>query len=84
MYTYIWGVIVGSVGVYVRVNRKLLEEFTRLAHRLGMSRSEAIRRAMEMFLERSRGESVTSRMRGLVRSKLSLKELEEAYLVYKL
>ena len=53
---YIYGVcIVGSVGVYVRVDRRLLEEFTRLAHRLGMSRSEAIRRAMEMFLERYRG-----------------------------
>lgn len=57
---------------------------TMLAHRLGISKSGAIRRAMEMFLERSRGESVTFRMRGLVKSKLSLKELEEAYLVYKL
>jgi len=75
---------VGSVGVYIRVDSKLLEEFTKLARSLGMSRSEAIRKAMELFLEVYRGESVTSRMRGLVKSRFSLKELEELYLVHKL
>jgi metal-responsive CopG/Arc/MetJ family transcriptional regulator len=75
---------VGSVGVYVRVDSRLLEEFTRIAHTLGMSRSEAIRKAMELFLDVYRGESATSRMRGLIRSRLSLEELEEAYLVHKL
>ena len=74
----------GSVGVYVRVNSRLLEEFTRVARALGMSRSEAIRRAMELFLEVHRGESFTSRMRGLVKSRLSSRELEEAYLVHRL
>jgi metal-responsive CopG/Arc/MetJ family transcriptional regulator len=75
---------VPSVGVYVRVDRGLLEEFTRLAHALGMSRSEALRRAMEMFIEAHRGGSVTSRMRGLVRGRLTLRELEEAYLSWRL
>ena len=70
--------------MYIRVDSKLLEEFTKLARSLGMSRSEAIRKAMELFLEVYRGESVTSRMRGLVKSRFSLKELEELYLVHKL
>jgi len=76
----------GSTGVYFRVNRELLERFTRLAESLGMSRSEAIRKAMEMFIEKyegKNGETLTSRMRGIVRSKLSLRELEEAYMVLK-
>ncbi len=72
-----------TTGVYVRINRKLLEEFTRLAESLGMSRSEAIRKAMEMFLETHRSRTKTSRMRGIVRSKLSLRELEEAYMVFR-
>jgi len=73
----------GSVGVYIRVDRRLLEEFTKVAEMLGMSRSEAIRRAMEEFIAAQKGESMTSRMRGIVKSKLSLKELEEAHLVFK-
>lgn len=50
---------------------------------LDTSRSEAIRKAMEMFIASNRpgrGSSMTARMRGLVRSGLSLKELEEMYL----
>ena len=46
-----------------------------------MNRSEAIRKAMEMFIEASSKETMTSKMRGLVKSRLSLRELEEAYLV---
>ncbi len=74
----------GSTGVYFRVNKELLEKFTKLAESLGMSRSEAIRKAMEMFIERygrKDRETMTSRMRGIVKSKLSLRELEEAYMV---
>ncbi len=84
MYTYIEGAYMGSTGVYFRVNRELLERFTKLAESLGMSRSEAIRKAMEMFIERYERkdrETMTSKMRGIVRSKLSLRELEEAYMV---
>ncbi len=72
-----------ATGVYVRIDRKLLEEFTKVAESLGMSRSEAIRKAMEMFLETRRGETRTSKIRGLVKSKLSLRELEEAYTVFR-
>ena len=74
----------GSTGVYFRVNKELLEKFTKLAESLGMSRSEAIRKAMEMFIERYERkdrETMTSRMRGIVKSKLSLREREEAYMV---
>ncbi|RLG84937.1 MAG: hypothetical protein DRO39_06785 [Thermoprotei archaeon] len=69
--------------VCLRVDEELLEEFTQVARLLGMSRSEAIRKAMEMFIASNRpgrGSSMTARMRGLVRSGLSLKELEEMYL----
>ncbi len=83
LYVYLWCEYMKSVGVYIRIDRKLLEEFTKVAEMLGMSRSEAIRRAMEEFIAAQKGESMTSRMRGIVKSKLSLKELEEAYLVFK-
>jgi len=73
----------GSVGIYLRVDRKLLERFSKVAELLGMSRSEAIRRAMEMFITVNEKESMTSRMRGLVKSKLTLRELEEIYWVSK-
>ena len=73
----------GSKGIYVRVDEKLLEKFTELARMLGMSRSEAIRKAMEVFMEKQMGKSYTSRMRGLARSKFTLKELEEIYLASK-
>ena len=83
IYVYMVNVYMSSVGIYLRVNKKLLEEFTRVATSLGMNRSEAIRNAMEMFIAIKSRESMTSKMRGLVRSKLTLKELEEAYLVSK-
>ena len=70
----------GSVGVYFRVDRRLLEEFTRTAKSLGMSRSEALRRAMELFLEVHSRDTVTRRLRGLVESRLSLRDLEEAHM----
>ncbi|RLF19410.1 MAG: hypothetical protein DRZ82_05915 [Thermoprotei archaeon] len=76
-------VYMGSVGIYLRVDRKLLERFSKVAELLGMSRSEAIRRAMEMFITVNEKESMTSRMRGLVKSKLTLRELEEIYWVSK-
>ena len=71
----------GSVGIYLRVDKELLDRFTRVASALGLSRSEAIRKAMEMFIAVSEGKSMTSKMRGTVRSKFTLKELEEIYLV---
>ena len=71
----------GSVGVFIRIDKELLDKFTKIAESLGMNRSEAIRKAMEMFIEASSKETMTSKMRGLVKSRLSLRELEEAYLV---
>ena len=65
----------------MRVDEKLLKEFTKVTEMLGMSRSEAIRKAMEMFIISKSGKSVTSRMRGLVKSKSTLRELEEIYLI---
>ncbi len=72
---------IGSKGIYLRVDKELLERFTRVARALGMSRSEAIRRAMEMFIIINEEGLMTPKMRGLVKSKLTLKELEEIYLV---
>lgn len=72
----------GKRGLYVRVDEELLKEFTRKARTLGLSRSEALRRAMKAYIESPRS-SMTSRMRGLVKSRLSSEELEEAYAVLK-
>ncbi|MCD6509612.1 MAG: ribbon-helix-helix protein, CopG family [Thermoprotei archaeon] len=67
-------------GIFICVERELLERFTRVVESMGLSRSETIRRAMEAFIEAQTGQSLTSKMRGLVRgSKLTLRELEEAY-----
>mgnify|MGYP000433291924 CR=1 FL=1 len=71
----------GTVGIYVRVSKELLEEFTKIANALGLSRSEAIRKAMELFIMLQKNKTMTSKMRGLMKSKFTLKELEEIYLV---
>ena len=76
-------VYMGSVGIYLRVDKRLLERFSKVAELLGMNRSEAIRRAMEMFITVNEKKTMTSRMRGLVKSKLTLRELEEIYWVSK-
>ncbi len=71
-------------GIYLRIDKELLEEFTKAAELYGMNRSEAIRTAMKIFIqEKKRGKTMTAKMRGIVKSKLSLRELEEAYLVSK-
>ena len=67
--------------VYIWIDKDLFDRFTKVARVLGMSRSEAIRKAMEMFVANTMKELMTSRMRGLVRSRLALKELDEIYLV---
>jgi len=75
--------IMKTKGIFIRVERELLERFTRVAESMGLSRSEAIRRAMEAFIEAQTGQSLTSEMRGLVRgNKLTLRELEEAQQVF--
>lgn len=74
-------VYIGSTGIYLRVDEELLRKFTEVARASGMSGSEAIRKAMEMFIAVNKGGLMTPKMRGLVKSKITLKELEEAYLV---
>lgn len=76
-------VYMGKRGLYVRVDEGLLSEFTRRARALGLTRSEAVRKAMEDFITSASNESMTSKMRGFIKSKLSLRELEEAYTVFK-
>ncbi|MEM0084283.1 MAG: ribbon-helix-helix protein, CopG family [Candidatus Methanomethylicia archaeon] len=70
-------------GIYVKVKEDVLKEFTKVARSLGLSKSEAFRKAMENFITTSSGETMTAKMRGIVKSRLTLKELEEAYLVSK-
>ena len=43
-----------------------------------MSRAEIVRRALRLYLARERGK-MTKRMRGIVKPRLSLEELEELY-----
>ena len=70
-----------SRGIFIRVDDELLEKFTRMAESMGLNRSEAIRRAMELFIASREDSSLTSRMRGIVKSRFSLRELEELYMV---
>jgi len=69
-------------GIYIRVDEELLEKFDKMAKRLGYMRSEALREAMRRFISYME-EGETAKIRGLVKSKLSLEELEEAYMVAK-
>lgn len=73
-----------SRGIYLRVDDDFLERFTNVAKSMGLSRSEAIRMAMEMFIASNNKETMTSKIRGLVKTSLLLKDLEEGYMVSKL
>ncbi len=66
-------------GLYIRIEDSLLGALDKLSTRLGYTRSEAVREAVRRFIATDMEYSETRRMRGIVRSKLSLKELEEAY-----
>ena len=72
-----------SKGIYIRVDKELLDRFSKVARSMGLNRSEAIRRAMEMFIASGGKSSRTRRMRGIVKSRFSLKELEDLYQVSK-
>ncbi len=61
--------------IYVRVPSELLREFDRVAQEHGLSRSEAIREAMRLFIRYSRAPTV-KKIRGIVSgSKLSSEAL---------
>ncbi len=72
--------------IYFTVDEDLLEKFTHVAKSMGLSRSEAIRRAMEIFItiHSSDNETFTKRVRGMYKSRFSLSELEEIYMRSKL
>ncbi len=67
--------------IYIRIDEELLRKFDEVAGRLGYTRSEALREAMHRFVSAVGVAQETKKVRGLVRSKLSLRELEEAYAV---
>ncbi len=66
-------------GIFVMVDEELLKRFNEVAKSMGLTRSEAIRSAMEVFINMNinTSETHTHRIRGLVKSKFTLQELEE-------
>ncbi len=64
--------------VLVRLSKPLEEELDKLAKSLGVSRAEVVRMALREFIERKK-RLRTRQMRGIVRSKLSLEDLERIY-----
>jgi metal-responsive CopG/Arc/MetJ family transcriptional regulator len=66
-------------GLYIRIEDSLLRGLDSISSKLGYSRSEAVREAVRRFITTDLEYSETHRMRGIVKSKLGLKELEEAY-----
>ena len=64
----------------VRLDPKTYAELEELSRALGLSKAEIVRRALKRHLAERR--SLTKSMRGLVKPKLTLEELEEAYWVY--
>ena len=68
-----------SKGVFVRMEDSLLKKLDKLSKKLGYSKSEVIREAVKGYETRvTRGEH-TKKIRGLVKSKLTLDEIEELY-----
>ena len=70
-----------SSQVLVRLDGSLAEELDRMAKSLGVSRAELVRIALRHFLKREKRDLKTKQIRGLVKSRLSLEELEEMYQV---
>ncbi len=66
--------------VLVRLDNLLAEELDRIAKSLGVSRAELIRIALRQFIE-SKQKLRTEEIRGIVRPKMTLRELEEMYQV---
>lgn len=65
-----------SSAIYVRVPQELLREFDRVAQEHGLSRSEAIREAMKLFIRYSRAPSVRG-LRGIVRAGVDPEQLDK-------
>jgi metal-responsive CopG/Arc/MetJ family transcriptional regulator len=75
----IYRVYILKKGLYIRVEDSLLRALDKLSAKLGYTRSEAVREAVRRFIITDIEYSETRKIRGLVKSKLSLRELEEAY-----
>jgi len=67
--------------VLVRLDRETYAELEELSRALGLSQAEIMRRALRKYLAERK--SLTKSMRGLVRPRLTLEDLEEAYWVYR-
>ncbi|RLF04119.1 MAG: hypothetical protein DRK00_07405 [Thermoprotei archaeon] len=67
--------------VLVRLDEETYAELEKLSKSLGVSKAEIMRRALREYLAK-RG-SATKSMKGLVKSRLSLRELEEIYWVHR-
>ena len=63
--------------VLVRLDRETYAELEEPSRALGLSKAEIVRRALRKYLAEKR--SPTKSMRGLVKPRLTLEELEEAY-----
>lgn len=62
-------------GIFVRVDEELLERFNEVAKSMGLTRSEAIRRAMEVFIDinKNTSETYTHRIRGWLKASFLLR-----------
>lgn len=67
--------------VLVRLTPELYRELEKIAESLGVSKAEVLRQALKDYLTRKKAGKNTSKMRGLVKPKLSLDELERLYQV---
>ena len=64
------------MAVYVRVPQELLREFDRVAQEHGLSRSEAIREAMKLFIYYSKAPDV-KKLRGLIEASIEAEEIDK-------
>jgi len=62
--------------IYVRVPQELLREFDRVAQEHGLSRSEAIREAMKLFIYYSKAPDV-KKLRGIIEADIEAEEIDK-------
>jgi len=62
--------------IYVRVPQELLQEFDRVAQEHGLSRSEAIREAMKLFIYYSKAPDV-KKLRGIIEADIEAEEIDK-------
>ncbi len=67
--------------VLVRLSPELYHELEEIARSLGVSKAEVLRQAFREYLARRKVGKNTSKMRGIVKPRISLEELERLYRV---